>query len=123
MNLSESLLAIELILEDIRGNWAWGLEERIDTVKELANEIISKNQGTRYVEDMKLLLKHISEFEEEMNTEWVDGRHFRTLYPEGYIGYVTHHKLEYYHSCKSPEFKQCVECLTYPEYRFEDWSH
>ena len=106
MDIKEKLLALQVILEDIRGNWGYDLEERVDKAEELVDSIM-KNE--KYSEDM-----------EYMKEGYVDGRSFRCEYPCGYENMDVIHGLSKTYQDKSDEFKVCVSCLTYPENRFED---
>ena len=42
MNKEEKILLLQLILEDIRGNWADFLEERFNKAIEICNELIGE---------------------------------------------------------------------------------
>lgn len=116
MSKKEMILALQLILEDIRSNWAYKLDTRTEIALELASELSKE-------EDIYLkMVDSIKEFQEEMNTEWCDGRHFRTSFPYGYECMSGLHGLEDTYNDKSQEFKKIMECLTHPEYRFSDWE-
>lgn len=39
MSRDEKIFLLAKILESIRGNWSWGIEERLDRALELANEL------------------------------------------------------------------------------------
>lgn len=113
MDEKEKLLLIQLILEDIRGNWADELESRTNLALRLAEELNLQ----RHVES-------ISEFQKTMNSYYCDGRYFRTNYEYGgYEGMSTLHGLEHKLEGRSEEFKKLdLDTLTYPEHRFEDYE-
>ena len=119
MTIEEKLLALELILKDIRGNWSDDLEDRINTAEEISLDLL---MNEKYNKDMECMLKSIRKFKKTIDDVWCDGRHFRTNYPKGYIGMSCLHGLDYSYEDKSDEFKKVVECLTYPEYAFTDWN-
>lgn len=114
----EKVLALQLILEDIRGNWGWDLQERVDKAKEICEGLSHKD------DDFKTLLSTIEEFKAEMEEEpeWVDGRFFRNEFPCGYENMSMLHGLNNTYKDKSDQFKADVECLTYPDLRFSDWK-
>ena len=117
MSENEKILALELILKDIRCNWAWGLEERVDAALDIATDLSKNNK------DYKTMCASINEFKEVMKTEeYADGRYFRDVFPEGYEGMDSLHGLTNTYKDKSDEFKECVGCLTYPEYAFTDYE-
>lgn len=116
MSKEEMALALQLILEDIRGNWGGDLEERVDVAFYLATQL-SKNDNV-YLR----MIASINGFKEDMKTEWCDGRYFRTSFPNGYNGMDSLHNIPHTNEDKSDEFKDAVSCLTYPEYRFEDYK-
>lgn len=119
MKLEEKLLALELVLRDIRTYWGEDLEERVDVAEQLAKDIREYNE---YENDMQTMLYSIQDFRESMENNWHDGRHFREEYPEGYEGMGSLHNLTYTYNDKSDSFKKVINCLTYPEYCFEDWN-
>ena len=119
MSIEEKLLALELILKDIRVNWSDDLDDRINTAEEISLDLL---MNEKYNKDMELMLKSIREFKETIDDVWCDGRHFRTNYPKGYKGMSGLHGLDYSYEDKSDKFKEVVECLTYPEYAFTDWN-
>jgi len=63
MNRDEKIFLLANILESIRNNWAWGVQERLDDAIELANEL-----GFKEASDC------INEYIEE---DYEDGRYFR----------------------------------------------
>ncbi|WJJ55365.1 hypothetical protein QB910_000121 [Dabrowskivirus KKP3916] len=113
MNDKEKTLLLELILRDIRANWAFDLEKRVNVALNLATELkLEKHIGC------------IADFQQTMGSNWCDGRHFRTSVEYGgYEGMSSMHNLEYTYNDKSEEFKaMAYEYITYPEYAFEDWE-
>ena len=106
MNNNEKCLLLQLILEDLRGNWA-------DSVSKRQTKAISLAKELGYEE----LAKRIEYWDE------TDGRYFRDEYPYGYIDMEKLHGLSKTFKDKSEEFKkEALLYLTYPEYRFEDWE-
>ena len=112
INKEEKILLLQLILEDIRGNWADFLEERFNKAIEICNELIGE------LKDVEILKEKIENIDYE--DSWFDGRCFRTDYPKGYQGMDSLHNLEKTFNDKSEDFKKCCEVLTYPENRFTD---
>lgn len=117
MDIKEKLLALQVILEDIRGNWGYDLEERVDKAEELVDSIMSDD---KHSEDMEYMKESINGFRDNMKEGYADGRSFRCEYPCGYENMGEIHGLSKTYQDKSDEFKVCVSCLTYPENRFED---
>ena len=115
MSENEKILALELILKDIRCNWAWGLEERVDAALDIATDLSKNNK------DYEIMCASINVFQDDMKIG-VDGRYFRDVFPEGYEGMESLHGLTNTYKDKSDEFKKCVSCLTYPEYAFTDYE-
>lgn len=111
MTKQEKLLLLQLILEDVRSNWAFSVRERISGALELAEEL-------KDVEGMDELIETIKDYEIDTG----DGRYFRDNYPCGYLEMDSLHELEKTFNDKSDEFKKkAKQLLTYPEYRFKDW--
>lgn len=110
MNKKEKILLIQLLLEDIRGNWVWEKEGRRDVMAmKLAMELKDEVKG------MEELVETIAGY------DGTDGRYFRKSYPYGYEGMEKIHKLTRTIKDKSQEFKEvALKYLTYPECRFED---
>lgn len=113
MNDKEKLLLLDLILQDLRGNWGFEVESRIAVAFELAVEL-----------GLDQFIESINEFEEFYESGNGDGRFFRTTYDDGgYIGMEDVHGLPYRIAGRSEEFKKESNVLTYPEVRFEDWDY
>lgn len=112
MNREEKILLLQLILEDIRGNWGWDLGKRTLKAGELAKEL-----------DLKEHISNINLFKTYILDGDVDGRYFRDSYKSGgYEGMEELHGLDREIEGKSEEFlKEFEEYMTYPEYRMEDW--
>lgn len=111
MNEKEKLLLLQLILEDIRGNWAFDLERRYEMALDLSKELKLEN-----------FINSITEYIENCDNGDNDGRFFRMSYKEGgYINLEELHGLENTILDKSDDFKAMVYVLTYPENRFKDW--
>lgn len=112
MSKEEKLLLLQLILEDIRGNWGWDLDIRVDEAETLATEL-----------GLEPHIDAISGFREHMEEGWADGRYFRMSYKNGgYIDMDKLHNLEPTIIDKSNEFKERATVLTHPDFRFEDWE-
>lgn len=112
MNDKEKLLLLDLILQDLRGNWGFDVENRIATAFELAEDL-----------GLSQFTQSINEFEELYECGDGDGRFFRTTYDDGgYIGMADIHGLPYKIAGRSEGFKRESDVLTYPEYIFEDWD-
>lgn len=110
----EKILALQLILEDIRGNWGWYLEERVEIALDLATEL-SKEYSI-----YKQMVNTIKEYQSDCKNGYNDGRFFRDIFPNGYEGMDSEHGLNKTYNDKSDEFKSLISCLTYPEDLFED---
>jgi hypothetical protein len=116
MNKKEKILALQLILEDIRGNWGWNLSERVSDALDLANEL--SVEDSRFAE----MVESIKEYKSDCANGDNDGRYFRNSFPYGYEGMDKLHNLTKTYHDKSSEFKADVSSLTYPENRFVDWK-
>ena len=125
MNIKEKILLVQLLLEDIRGNWGyWGVgkdvEERALKAKSLCEEIAQEFDSDNY-----LLLAHSCDEYITSSREcgdW-DGRWFRDEFPYGYENMDELHDLSRTFNDKSDDFKSVAKkYLTYPENRFEDWE-
>lgn len=112
MSREEKMLLLELILRDIRGNWGWDLEKRVDKALELAKEL-----------ELDVFIKNIKDYKLECEKGYDDGRYFRTSYKYGgYEAMELLHGLCHTIIDKSDKFKSEINILTYPENRFEDWN-
>ena len=113
MDKNEKVLLLQLILEDIRGNWGWDLEGRVEKALDLAIEL----KLTPHIEAIK-------EFLEDMKTGDEDGRVFRGDYKwGGYLNMEELHELSPSILDKSKSFQINAEnILTYPEHRFTNWD-
>ena len=114
MNSKEKILALQLILEDIRGNWGWNLQERVDVALELATEL-SKEYPI-----YEQMIDTINEYKVDCSNGDNDGKFFREKFPYGYEGMNREHNLKRTYVDKSNEFKSLISCLTYPEQLFSD---
>ena len=120
MNVKEKILLVQLLLEDIRGNWGFYVEHRALEAKSLCEEIASELNDNNYMELANSCDSYIQSSYECGN--W-DGRYFRSSFPKGYINMDSLHKLSHTYADKSDEFKDIArEYLTYPEYAFDDWK-
>lgn len=113
MNDDEKLLLLQLILEDIRGNWG---HENVDAERQ------------PYALKLAKELSHIPGMPELTKTiEWYytgeDGRCFRGDYPHGYYNMESLHNLPKAIVGRSKEFQiNSIKYLTYPDARFEDFE-
>ena len=114
MNNEEKILMIEIILEDIRGNWGWEKCDRKSKAYELSEQLYESTHN----EDWKELCACIANY-----YYGDDGRYFRNEFPNGYGGMEKLYSITNTFKDKSPEFKAIVQdYITYPEYRFDDWE-
>lgn len=109
MNNKEKILLLQLLLEDIRGNWGWdnGKKPRHEVALELAKDL----EMNEHIERIKTYIK-------DYNVGFQDGRTFRCSYEMGgYIGMEELHGLDSKTAdYKSKEFVDLAfKYLTYPE--------
>lgn len=123
MSINEKLLAIELILRDIRSTWRIEdkLIERTSKAYKLSNEIINDKECTDYLKyDMYIMINCINEFIDDIEIG-CDGRYFREEFPYGYEEMGKIHGLDYIYNDKSEEFKNIIDSLLiYPKYNLKD---
>lgn len=113
MNDNEKLLLLQLILEDIRGNWGFENEkaERQPYALKLAKELA-------HIPGMPMLISTINGY-----FTGEDGRYFRDNYPYGYYDMAPLHGLPKSIIGRSKEFqRESMKYLTYPENRFDDYE-
>lgn len=114
MNSEEKILLLKLILEDIRGNWAWNCTKRKEMAYMLAQELYKDSNDEKWDKLSNSIASYGS---------GEDGRYFRDDFPNGYIGMEKLYSISENYKDKSDEFKaKAKEYLTYPEYRFEDFG-
>jgi len=113
MDKNEKVLLLQLILEDIRSNWGWQLEERVEKALDLAIEL----RLNPHIEAIKAFLG-------DMKTGNEDGRVFRGSYKwGGYLNMGELHQLSPSILDKSKSFQINAEnILTFPKNRFTDWN-
>lgn len=125
MDVKEKILLVQLLLEDIRGNWGFAFYGkdalyRALKAKSLCEEIASELNDNNY---MVLANSCDSYIQSSYKCGDWDGRYFRDYFPLGYINMDSLHKLSHTYADKSDEFKTVsIEYLTYPENRFDDWE-
>ena len=124
MDIKEKILLVQLLLEDIRGNWGWEKAgnhcSRAIKARDLCEEIARELKDDNYLVLFGHCCMYISLWEDGDN----DGRFFRAEFPEGYEGMDELHGLTRTFMDKSHEFKSVAEeYLTYPENRFDDWDN
>jgi hypothetical protein len=123
MNVKEKILLVQLLLEDIRGNWGCGWTgkdalERAVKARDLCEEIASELNDDNYLTLADSCNGYIRYYYEDG-----DGRWFRAEFPHGYENMNVLHGLESTYMDKSDEFKSVAEeYLTYPDNRFDDWE-
>lgn len=124
MNVNEKILLVQLLLEDIRGNWGGVIGTgcdalaRAEKASSLCEEIANELHNDDYLALASSCNTYIAGYFYDN-----DGRWFRYTFPKGYIGMDKLHGLEHTYEDKSNEFKFVAdEYLTFPEYRFEDWK-
>lgn len=125
MNVKEKILLVQLLLEDIRGNWgyAWDgadAEHRALKAKDLCQEIASELNDNDYM----ILAESCDEYIDGSYRygDW-DGRFFRDSFPNGYENMDKLHGLTKTYKDKSENFQLIAKgYLTYPENRFDDWE-
>jgi hypothetical protein len=106
MEQDEKILLLQLILEDIRGNWAFEMADRRAEALMLSRDL--RDAG---VKDMGKLSLHIEDY-----VTGEDGRYFRMDYPNGYRGMEKLHGLTRIAEERSKEFLiQVLRVLTCPE--------
>lgn len=113
MTKKEKILLLDLILQDIRGNWGWDLEDRVDMALRLATDL----NFTQFVDS---ILEYDYRWQ---NHDDNDGRFFLMHYSNGgYMNMVDLHGLDYTINDKSKEFQEKANVLTYPNSLFNDWE-
>lgn len=124
MNTKEKILLVQLLLQDIRGNWGWertgSIGSRAEVAKDLCEQIASEIDDRDYMTLASSCDKYI-----KSSKDWGDwdGRWFRETFPNGYENMDSLHGLDPTYMDKSNEFKILAKSyLTYPEYRFDDWK-
>lgn len=123
MNVKEKILLVQLLLEDIRGNWGWqwvGKDaiERAMKARDLCKEIAEELNDDNY-----LILANSCDCYIRYFYSDGDGRWFRYAFPNGYENMDALHGLEPTYMDKSDEFKVVAEeYFTHPECRLEDWD-
>lgn len=124
MNVKEKILLVQLLLEDIRGNWGHGwigrnAMDRANKAKSLCEEIAKELNDNNYF----ILAITCDEYLSLCEDGDGDGRFFREEFPEGYENMDELHGLSPTYKDKSDEFKSVSEeYLTYPQNRFDDWE-
>lgn len=125
MNVKEKILLVQLLLEDIRGNWGHGCygmdaEHRALKAKSLCQEIAAGLNDNNYMtlaDECDEYIRGSYEY-----GDW-DGRFFRAPFPRGYENMSDLHGLTKTYKDKSEDFQFVAkDYLTYPENRFDDWE-
>ena len=120
MNTKEKILLIQLLLEDIRGNWGDNPEKRALKAKSLCEEAANETKNDEFA-----LLADFCDTYIKTSKNWGDwdGRFFRQPFPMGYEKMDKLHNLKPTYNNKSNDFKSVAkEYITYPEFRFTDWE-
>ena len=76
MTIEEKLLALELILKDVRGYWAYDLENRINTAEKISLDLL---MNEKYNKDMECMLKSIREFKETIDAFKIKNIHITSI--------------------------------------------
>lgn len=124
MDVREKILLVQLLLEDIRGNWGWGWTgrnalDRATKAESLCVEIAKELNDDNYLTLADSCNGYIATYYDGDG----DGRWFRDNFPNGYENMDVLHGLKPTYKDKSDEFKSVAEeYLTYPDNRFEDWE-
>ena len=124
MTTKEKILLVQLLLQDIRGNWGWEKRGRIGSRAEVAKDLCKEIKDETNDISYKTLAASCKEYIDSSKAQgdW-DGRWFREPFPNGYENMDELHGLKHTYMDKSDGFKILAEAyLTYPEYRFEDWE-
>lgn len=113
MTEEEKILALQLLLQDMRGSFpleGYG-DVRMVEAKKLADELGFK--------------AHSDSIQELADDDYRDGRHFRTSVENGgYEGMDSLHNLPSTFHDKSEEFRRLMTAtLQFPEYIFSDWRN
>lgn len=119
MNTKEKILLIQLLLEDIRGNWGDNPEKRALKAKSLCEEIANETHNEEFT-----ILADFCDTYINSSKNWGDwdGRFFRQPFPMGYEKMEKLHRLKPTYNNKSKDFQIAAkEYITYPEFRFSDW--
>lgn len=129
MNTKEKILLVQLLLEDIRGDWGSGgdgggcgrdAEDRALKAKSLCGEIAKETNNWEY-----LILADSCDVYISSSKRWGDwdGRFFRQPFPMGYDNMDKLHNLKPTFMDKSDDFQSVSdEYLTNPDVRFDDWA-
>ena len=116
MDKKEKIYLIQCLLEDVRGNWAWDVEERVTLARNLCLELNN--------DKFNVLAITCSAFLDDCKYGDIDGRFFRNTFPYGYEEMDKLHHLPHTIADKSEEFKTYVrDYITYPDFRFTDWEN
>lgn len=123
MNAKEKILLVQLLLEDVRGNWGWekdgGICSRAVEARDLCGELARELADKRFSILADCCNEYISDYFDDG-----DGRYFRDVFPYGYEDMDSLHGLEHTYMDKSDEFKLIAEeYITYPNFRFDDWEN
>lgn len=125
MNTREKILLVQLLLEDIRGNWGHGwigrnAEDRALKAKSLCEEIAKETNNDEY-----LILADFCSTYINSSKKWGDwdGRFFRQPFPMGYERMDKMHGLKPTIRNKSKDFQTVAkEYMTNPDFIFNDWN-
>lgn len=125
MNTREKILLVQLLLEDIRGNWGHGwigrdAEDRALKARSLCEEIAKETDNDEY-----MILADYCNVYIDSSKKWGDwdGRFFRQPFPMGYERMDKFHNLKHTYKNKSKDFQSVAkEYITSPEFIFSDWE-
>lgn len=125
MNTKEKILLVQLLLEDIRGDWGGGwigrnAEDRALKAKSLCEEITNETNNQEFT-----ILADFCETYIKTSKKWGDwdGRFFRSVFPMGYEKMDKLHNLKPTIRNKSKDFQAIAkEYMTHPDFTFNDWN-
>ena len=120
MNTKEKILLIQILLEDIRGNWGDNPEKRALKAKVLCEEVANEIKNDEFT-----LLADFCDTYIKTSKRWSDwdGRFFRQPFPMGYERMDKFHNLKHSYKNRSKDFKSLAkEYITSPEIIFSDWD-
>lgn len=110
MTEREKILLVELLLRDVRLNFADTVSPRVKFAKTLCMELGG---------DFEILSKDCDEF---LADSGCDGRYFRNDFPHGYECMEALHNLSNTYKDKSLEFQKYVKTyITCPDFIFSDY--
>ncbi len=120
MNTNEKILLVQLLLEDIRGDWSHDCGKRASKANSLCKEIARESHNDEFL----ILADFCDTYIKigRQHDDW-DGRMFRQPFPMGYENMSKLHGLKPTIKNKSNDFQTVVrDHFVNPENRFTDWE-